>query len=136
MRSGVYLHAFEASGVQRQPKGKRRQINAVAKRVERTHLDPITIKLHVAAERLPSKLGMIDHVCCSVEDMAKKVWSIVTAVSVPFECRWKRVECYRCEAFLIYVGQRSHRAAITNAQKIDVVRMLAVMRQYRNGVES
>ena len=46
------------------------------------------------------------------------------------------MERYRREPFLIDIGQRSHRAAVSDSQEIVIVRMLAVMCQDGNGVET
>src|SRR6185503_1454546 len=127
---------FKRASVERQPQTKRRDVNAFAERIERLNVHPLPHNTNIPAERLPAELRMIDNVSSDIERVTKEVWSIVATVRVPFMRRWKRMECSGSKSFLVDVRQRAHRAAVTNAQEILIVRMFSIVRQNGNRIET
>src|SRR6185503_15370570 len=89
---------------------------------------------HVATERLPSVLRMVDHVRPCVHRVTEEVRAVVTGVGVPPQVLRERVERRRREAFLINIRERSRSAGIADAEQIEVVRMLPEVRERRNRV--
>ena len=46
------------------------------------------------------------------------------------------MECRSQKSFAIDVRERSHRSAIADAQEVEVARMLAILREHRDGIET
>src|SRR5690606_4880244 len=61
---------------------------------------------------------------------------VVTRASIPGESVGKRVKGHRREAAWINVGERAHHPRISQSQEMEVVWMIAVFSQERDGVET
>ena len=67
-----------------------------------------------------------------VPGVPEKIWTIVPGERIGLEHVGERMECGRGESFLINIGECAHRAAISYAQKVKVVRMPAILAEKRN----
>src|SRR5215468_6324562 len=78
---------------------------------------------------------MLYHVCGCVPGMPEKVGAVIAAEGVGFEHIGKSMERGRGKSVLIDVGESSHGSPIADAQEVEVIRVLAVFRQERNGIQ-
>ena len=112
------------------------QIDAHAEGIERRHLHLACPRSEVAAECQPAEFGVIDDVGGRVEGVAEEVRTVVAGVADRTSaCRGRR-GTRRRRSLPGRCCERAHRAAVADAQQVEVVRMLAILGQHRNGVDA
>src|ERR1041385_5147037 len=79
---GVDRYPLERPCIKRQPQTKRRDVNALAKRIEWLNIYPVAGDADVSAKRLPAKFRIVDYVCRGVERMSEEIWPIVAGVRI------------------------------------------------------
>ena len=68
--------------------------------------------------------------------MAEHVQPNIPRDGIPLQRIGEGVEGHGREAVLVDVGQRSHHATVTDAQKVEIVGVIAVLGEHRDGVQA
>src|SRR5262245_49908666 len=122
MSSAVDLDTVKGTRIQSEPQSKRACVDALTKCVERLDPDPITLRPDITSERLPAKLGVLDHVRGRVRRNAEKVRTVITGVRIPSHVLWKRMKRGSGEAVLIDIAQATHGSSVSRPQQMKVLR--------------
>src|SRR5690348_3955271 len=133
---GIQFDAVKLARIKRKPKAERRNVNALAEGIERRSTNRVAGSSDVSAEDDPAELRMVDDVRRRVQGVAEEIRAIVARFRIELQHIREGVEGGGGKSFLIDVRKRTHRAAISDTKKIEIIGVLAILGKQRNRVDA